>query len=200
MTQAGYLPIHYALCNPLCHIEVLRALISALPLSVSLKFSARRLYVMERSFMLQFPHRFTSPPPTVADKRYFLSEDRPTNESDSSLRNPRLVYGLQTQADSPWLAFHGVAHSKHDVDAVKNELPIAVAVRHLHYRAIAVLLEAGADGHEEHFPLTDHSGRHHINYDTPFSNACERGDLGLALQLLQMDVFPTFSFENVRCR
>ncbi len=67
--NAGYVPLHYLLCNPLCHHEVLRAVVCAFPAPVTLFYSARRLYLLERAAKHQFPHRFTTPPPRVANAK-----------------------------------------------------------------------------------------------------------------------------------
>ncbi len=67
--QAGYVPLHYLLSNPLCHHEVLRAVVCAFPAPVTIPYAARRLYLLERAAKQQFPHRFTTPPPRVANAK-----------------------------------------------------------------------------------------------------------------------------------
>jgi hypothetical protein len=67
---AGYLPLHYLLCNPLVHHEALRAVVAAYPAPVTSPYPARRLYLQERAAKTQFPHRFITPPPVYAEPRW----------------------------------------------------------------------------------------------------------------------------------
>lgn len=151
--QAGYLPFHYLVCNPLCPPEVLQAVVACYPTACSIEFAAKRLLRMESLDSLQAPHHFQVLRHAASARRYnigryFLGgfKHAAWKASGVSPTAQELVTG---EGDNDTVLGDAITTIpvKPEIAVLEWTLPLVVTVLQNNLPCLSVLLMGGADPH-----------------------------------------------------
>lgn len=143
--QAGYLPFHFLVCNPLCPSAVLQAVVACYPRPCRMEFAAKRLFAEEMADCLQAPHHFELIRLSNAEKfanRYNIARHFRDGYEDVHFRIPG--GHMDVQYDDGDIVTVVVTPS---VKEPEWTLPLVIVSWARDLDAANVLLMAGADPH-----------------------------------------------------
>ncbi len=144
--QAGYLPFHYLVCNPICPPCVLQAVVACCPSPCRMEFAAQRLLSIEVAESLQAPHHFEGIQANGSNQlgnRYNVARHFREGFADLDLRHHVPVETDMRIHDDNLVSVVVVPKLAEPVWA----LPLTIAAWQLNTHFVSILLRGGADPH-----------------------------------------------------